>query len=495
MKSVTSWWLHKCNYGVILAAIVSFHLNAQSACDDMMREADAVSGAIPKFENGQLVSVSIYADAAFINAKPSLIGNARTQAEMQAKSFLSAFFEEQIHTGTLYQALVKNTELTSGEGITESQALEIRQTVNYITSSSSAVLRGIVKLDECVDTEQKFILVRMGWKPSQALQSNQHQPQEVQAQTQPSASPNVGGIQYTELETIGTGANYDDAIRSGLRSAVAQVFGEAFASSSEVTNQVDTLEISDSKGNEAALAIESRNTNESSTSKTSGVIHQYRILQVEETSQGYEATLKVVLARYQSGLDKSKQNIVVLPTLSSSAHQNIAILIQQRLEQSLSNSKKFNLLDREFINLANNELGYIASGNSPIEELSRLGNQVGADLLIITEITNYSVNITERQVGDRNITRSELSANVRIKAINPATSEIVISDIVSLVGHRVAKPSLNSYADIITHQLSSKIITSPVKEGADKNKADVTKTKNRISEKQKKMEKEYEDEW
>jgi hypothetical protein len=31
--------------------------------------------------------------------------------------------------------------------------------------NSSATLAGIVKLDECVDTEEKFILVKMGWKP------------------------------------------------------------------------------------------------------------------------------------------------------------------------------------------------------------------------------------------------------------------------------------------------------------------------------------------
>ena len=33
-------------------------------------------------------------------------------------------------------------------------------------SNTSAVLSGLVKLDECVDTEQKFILVELGWKPS-----------------------------------------------------------------------------------------------------------------------------------------------------------------------------------------------------------------------------------------------------------------------------------------------------------------------------------------
>jgi len=33
-------------------------------------------------------------------------------------------------------------------------------------SNTSAVLSGLVKLDECVDTKQKFLIVQLGWKAS-----------------------------------------------------------------------------------------------------------------------------------------------------------------------------------------------------------------------------------------------------------------------------------------------------------------------------------------
>lgn len=509
MKSVTNWLLNFSRSVSVVAVAIASPAFAQSPCGPMTEEAHAVSGAVPKFEDGQLVSVSMYAEGNFISPKRSLIANARIQAEMQAKSFLSNFFEEQIQRGTLHESLVENAELTSGDGATEAQALELRRTADYIASNSSAVLHGVVKLDECVDTEENFILVRMGWKPSFATQAEKTQqttasrsaettpaPADSPNQTATVASTNARpGINYTEIQTIGNGESYEDAVRSALRSAVAQVFGETFASSQSVTSQVDTLELSDSENNSYGVAAESSSTTESSSSRTSGVIHKYQVLQVEETDTGYTTTLNVVLAEYDSHLDKSKQNIVVLPTLANDAHGQIANSIQHHLEQRLAKSNKFNLLDREFIDAANSELGFIASGNSAVEELSRLGNQVGADLLVITEITNYVVNNTERQVGNRTVVRSELNAEIRVKVINPATTQVVVSDIVSISGHRVPKPSLNTYADIITRQLSAKVMETPVANNDAAAKRNLAEAKKRAAEKQKKMEKEYEEDW
>lgn len=518
MQRKTNWFMKTKFAGAVVAVALSSQAYAQSPCDAMAAEADAISGAVPKFENGQLVSVSMYGESTFISAKRSLIASARTEAEMRAKSSLSAFFEEQIARNTLAESLMESAELTSADGSTEAYAVELKRTSDYISSNSSAVLRGVVKLDECVDTDEKYILVRMGWKPSFAEQAQQAQNQAANptpsstastSNTQPSqraaaaggpdsptsTSSGKAGIQYTEVETIGNGATYEDAVRSALRSAVAQVFGESFASSQSVSKQVNTLELSDSENNSYAIAAEASSTTESSSSTTSGIIRKYQILQVEEHADGYTTSLNVVLAEYDSGLDKSKQNIVVLPTLASGENLAIAESIQRRLEQQLARSNKFNLLDREFIDAANTELGFVASGNSPVEELSRLGNQVGADLLVITEISNYAINTSERQVGNRTLERSELNAEVRVKVINPATTQVVVSDIVSISGHRVPKPSLSTYADIITRQLSAKVMGTPIANDNTAAKKNVEETKRRVAEKQKKMETEYEDDW
>jgi len=495
MKQKTNWFGKHRLQIALLAALLSSPAFAQSPCDAILEDADAVSGAVPKFENGQLVSVSMYGEGSFIAAKRSLITDARRQAELQAKSFLSNFFEEQIQRGTLHESLVESAELTSSDGITEAQAVELRRAAEYISSNSSAVLRGVVKLDECVDTNEKLILVRMGWKPSFAKTAEQASKANQSKKPNDVSDSNKPGIKYTEIQSYGSGASYEIAVRNALRSAVAQVFGEALASSQSVTNQVETLAISDSEDNSYGVAAERSSSTETTNSTTAGVIRKYRIIEVEETAQGFTSTVQVTLAEYNSGLDKSKQNIVVLPTLANREQSDIAQSIQHRLEQRLANSSKFNLLDREFVNAANTELGFIASGNSAVEELSRLGNQVGADLLVITEIVNYHVNKTERKVGKRTLERNELNAEVRLKIINPATTEVVTSEVININGLRVPKPSLTAYAEIITRQLSAKVMGTSSTDNQTEAKRSVLESKKRVEEKQKQLEKEYENDW
>ncbi|MBG23568.1 MAG: hypothetical protein CMF22_08945 [Idiomarinaceae bacterium] len=139
------------------------------ACDAMEAEISAISGAVPKFtENGELHSISMYADATFIAPKRSLIRTARDEAELRAKSELAKFFEDAIARDTLAESLTEQAEKTDGAGNTEAVAVELKRASDAISSSTSAVISGIVKLDECVDTEGKFLIVRMGWKPEYA---------------------------------------------------------------------------------------------------------------------------------------------------------------------------------------------------------------------------------------------------------------------------------------------------------------------------------------
>lgn len=138
-------------------------------CDAMEEEISAISGAVPKFtENGQLHSISMYADATFIAPKRSLIRTARDEAELRAKSELAKFFEDAVARNTLAESLTEQAEKTDGSGNTEAVAIEIKRASDAISSSTSSVISGIIKLDECVDTDEKYLIVRMGWKPEYA---------------------------------------------------------------------------------------------------------------------------------------------------------------------------------------------------------------------------------------------------------------------------------------------------------------------------------------
>lgn len=151
---------------LVVALMTASSAAYADACDAMVAESEAISGVVPKFdENGKLQSISMYAEATFIVAKRSLIRTARDEAELRAKSELAKFFEEGIKSDELIDSLTEQTEKTDGAGNSEALAVEIKRAAETISSNTSAVLSGIVKLDECVDDKNKFIMVRMGWKP------------------------------------------------------------------------------------------------------------------------------------------------------------------------------------------------------------------------------------------------------------------------------------------------------------------------------------------
>ena len=145
-----------------LSPVVSF-----ASCVEFEKEAEAIEGAIPKFDaNGKLRAIVMYADASFLAPKRSLISNARRKAELKAKRAFSEWMKESFMSETLAADMMEQEEVTDQDGNTQGKVRELETQINIMRSNTSAVLSGLVKLDECVDTKQKFLMVELGWKPS-----------------------------------------------------------------------------------------------------------------------------------------------------------------------------------------------------------------------------------------------------------------------------------------------------------------------------------------
>ena len=158
------------NFRILVAAsfaFISMHTAAQASCAQFEAEAEAVSGVVPKFDdNGKLRAIVTYGEGTFLVPKRSLINTAREKATMNAKKAFSAWMEESIESESVVADLTEVAQETNQNGETVGMARELETSINVMRSNTSAVLSGLVKLDECVDTEQKFILVELGWKPS-----------------------------------------------------------------------------------------------------------------------------------------------------------------------------------------------------------------------------------------------------------------------------------------------------------------------------------------
>lgn len=437
-----------------------------SSCAEFEADAEAFGGVVPRFdENGKVRAILMYGESSFITPKRSLIANARRKAELDARRAFAEFLKSDFDSKTVSANLVETASLTDDSGSTGS-ALELSSTLNVMRQNTQATLSGIAKLDECVDTEGKYLLVQLGWKPAlsagaadakQAMNNGSAggEPSTQAAVSQASGSAGDGaessasgvaqssqaktgqsldnskpGVELISLEVEGRGINLKSATNEALKSAISQVFGEKFASQSNVTESVLSASVSDADGS-YGVALETSASTIAVQSETSGLIRSWAYIEKGDDSAGYKVVLSVVIPKYRSSLDPNKTTIIVIRPMAGSdsivqdqLFKDFASKVHSVLEESLGQTAGLNVLDRQYLNLAEQEMGAISkSGN--MEELAKLGNKAGGDLMLVPVIEKFKYRPDSREIGGQTIERTVYNVTLSTKVIEVATSNIV----------------------------------------------------------------------
>ena len=437
-----------------------------SSCAEFEADAEAFGGVVPRFdENGKVRAILMYGESSFITPKRSLIANARRKAELDARRAFAEFLKSDFDSKTVSANLVETASLTDDSGSTGS-ALELSSTLNVMRQNTQATLSGIAKLDECVDTEGKYLLVQLGWKPAlsagaadakQAMNNGSAggEPSTQAAVSQASGSAGDGaessasgvaqssqaktgqsldnskpGVELISLEVEGRGSNLKSATNEALKSAISQVFGEKFASQSNVTESVLSASVSDADGS-YGVALETSASTNAVQSETSGLIRSWAYIEKGDDSAGYKVVLSVVIPKYRSSLDPNKTTIIVIRPMAGSdsivqdqLFKDFASKVHSVLEESLGQTAGLNVLDRQYLNLAEQEMGAISkSGN--MEELAKLGNKAGGDLMLVPVIEKFKYRLDSREIGGQTIERTVYNVTLSTKVIEVATSNII----------------------------------------------------------------------
>jgi len=141
---------------------------AQLLADCAQMEMESAAGVgihVRLSETGNVEAIFATGEGNFLAPKRSLIKKARTAATLDAKRAFSTWLEEAVAGGTAASSILEQVETTDQDGMTSGTAEEINQIGETMASATANVLNGLVKLDECVDTNEKYILVELGWKP------------------------------------------------------------------------------------------------------------------------------------------------------------------------------------------------------------------------------------------------------------------------------------------------------------------------------------------
>ena len=252
--------------------------------------------------------------------------------------------------------------------------------------------------------------------------------------------------QVTILEVEGFGISYNEAIQNGLIQALKQAKGLTIES--QKTFAKSLREKSTSKDGNNSHQVEIHALSEGIVREaTQGLINEYRVIDSQKISAGeWEVTLAVKMLRYKTpGISPhSRRKIAIIPFRTTRASYNfrgghiasseISRQFTQKLVTEMTQTRKFTVLDREYMEEFLQEKNLVLSTDAPLAEQMKIGEVLGVDYLLIGTIseanqkqTPYTIQVTGETGFDYS---ASFVADYRI--IVMATKQIKWSDSVTL---------------------------------------------------------------
>ena len=457
------------------------------------------------------------------------INDALIDAEGKAKRALAAFMKEKLSSEYIQKEVINKKKKQSSDGSSNVVKDSLKTQIRTIQSNVEKVMVGVKVVDTCVDQEGKKAGVTVVFSPklaNLATSASATMSGEVKRQESAENSSNSstvaanergsnsrrsgvcdegdrteGQIKIISLTAIGNGSSEDLAIENALRSGVGQVFGERFASQSNVREVSKKYKLQTNVGVDLKAKGTSKQVASSTSRATQGQIKSYRVADIAASNDRYTATVCMELAKYQSTLQTGLK-FVVLPTVLRDTAEGaiLASKVKESLIRELVGSGA-TVLDRDNLRGQLQELKLVAAGNSPVTELSKLGNTLGADFIVVTEVTGFDSNESRKVVGDVDVVRYVYNAQVNLKVIEVATSQLGLSDKVSLRNLKLKSPDLGLVGEKISAQAARKIsramklnLRTNVESGASKDES-YQKAKASSSERMRALEEKNEKDW
>jgi hypothetical protein len=262
-------------------------------------------------------------------------------------------------------------------------------------------------------------------------------------------------MSYVPVDSQGSGSTRKDAIADALQDAISQINGAEIAT--EMSSSIKQ-EISDKNGKEEYLTEEA--FQENVKIKTKGVVRSWKILS-EEKEEGEDGlwivNLNVTVAQYKLSQQLKRLRITVAPFQISPtvSDEKLATKFIESFPNGLvgylTQSRRFALLDRNFLKNHGQELDFIKRGDVRAEELAKLGNKVGADFIVVglvEDVFEKENMITMRSTGQQ-IKNVQTGARVSYRIIDVATTQIKFTDTVTYHPER-GKASVREMADYIS---------------------------------------------
>jgi curli biogenesis system outer membrane secretion channel CsgG len=250
------------------------------------------------------------------------------------------------------------------------------------------------------------------------------------------SSPVSAKIQHKVVRATGTGPTINDAINNALSEAIGRVNGKSI----ETTTQLNRVAVSVANKNDLQY-FSSDAYKKSINTATKGVVSSYDVVSKRKDSNDkWEIELSVKVAKFVGATGSNRKRIAVMPLWVSKKsfliennlidNRDMGRIFGQNLVSYLVQSRRFTVLDREFIKETLGERKLIVDGNTPVEEMARLGQDLVADYILagVLEDVNFTTTQVKMQTSNRHITTRSGRFEFSYRIIDVDTRQIVFSD-------------------------------------------------------------------
>jgi hypothetical protein len=277
----------------------------------------------------------------------------------------------------------------------------------------------------------------------------------------------AGGLEIVSVQTEGRGKDKRVAIDDALVQAISQVNGVSIASqaqsalaevSASANYDLGGLKAQKFEGNASTSAYAKM-----ISSKTNGMVKSWRIISETKDEGSYIVKLSVEIAKYTQSEQAKRLRLAIVPFRISKNVQDINLAknfennLGTELENYLTQTRRFAMLDRAYLLEQSKELAFIQDGGANTDELAKIGNRLGTDYLIVGTIEKSAITSSERKsrVSDKVVTSSSSSAKVTFRIIDVPTTQVKFAETFT-----VNESDLESSATSMAKKIGNNIVES-----------------------------------
>lgn len=240
-------------------------------------------------------------------------------------------------------------------------------------------------------------------------------------------------VKYITLNVSASGNTEEIAINNALIESLSQVNG------SKIEGSVTIKEFENVKqSNSSQDYFYSENYSKDISKFTKGIIENYQIIDSDNGNFGeWNVEVSVTIAKYALSNQTKRKRIAVLPFRITDTRslevQNKKIdkrrvlgLLNQSLVTYFTQTRKFFVADRDFVDELYIERDFLKNEDVPLAEISKLGNDLGVDLILVGVIEDFNTKSIKKKFESLNKTFVSTKGIVEIsyRVIDVATRQI-----------------------------------------------------------------------